>query len=192
MDREFSYLNLLEWLNEEWVNYVIRLNHSRVDIKYKNGEKVDMHIEKWEYKYWEWVYYWWKHKLNVWAYWWKLYYEPIYIITNMDPKEWTKTYYQRMKIEQWIRDLKQTIWIEKNMNKTQERAEKLLVIWLIAAAIGVLIWEQLRLGFSNRTQKLYSGLFIFAKFSYNIPEKTINKALLQVLNIISSVFKPPA
>ena len=46
--------------------------------------------------------------------------EPLWIITDLDPKEALSIYRKRMAIEESFRDLKSLLGLERLMNKTQE------------------------------------------------------------------------
>lgn len=83
-------------------------------------------------------------RVNVAGHWKDGFKEPLYVVTNLEPREGMEIYKERMKIDQSFRDLKNLLAIDKNMSKTKDRMEKLMGIGLLAYAIGLWVGEELR------------------------------------------------
>lgn len=188
LDREFSYLELLENLVVEGIHFVIRL---KVGPKFcdKEGKAVALSIMKGETRILNKVFYMGKVFVNVIGVWQKGFSEPIWIMTNLDAKEGLAIYNQRMKIEETFRDLKNLLNFHKLMNKRRTLMEKMVAMILIAYAIVLVVGEALRAQLfpeGSCKYKLYSGSFVFLKLKPD-PAPPI---LSQVLLIFSQLILP--
>jgi Transposase DDE domain len=185
LDREFSYLELLENLVVEGINFVIRL---KVGPKFcdREGKAVALSIQKGETRPINKVFYMGKVFVNVIGVWQKGFPEPIWIMTNLDAKQGLAIYDQRMKIEETFRDLKNLLNFHKLMNKRRTLMEKMVAMILIAYAIVLVVGESLRAQLfpeGSGKYKLYSGAFVFLKLKPD-PGPPI---LSQVLSIFSQL-----
>jgi hypothetical protein len=146
LDREFSYLELMLNLVEEWVNFVIRLNLRANPPKFfdQDGQPVALTISPGETVIHNQVWYLGKVCVNVIGTWKKGFSEPMWVMTNLDAKEGRRIYFARMKIEETFRDLKSLLGMTKLMNKQQVYMEKMLAILLLTFTIGLLVGEGIR------------------------------------------------
>lgn len=216
LDREFSYLELLEHLLAARVNFVIRLHRGshpptftdaegrQVPLVVGLGEKV-IHRQL-RYKG--------QVLVNVIGLWRKGQREPLWVMSNLDPEAAWAIYAARMKIEETFRDLKNLLALDKLMNKTQQHMEQMVALVLIAYTIGLLLGEALRdelfgppedesgqpgtgqlLASSPKVRKrrkwqLYSGLFILLKQKVTLSAKTWRRLLHQVLDAFALLILP--
>jgi hypothetical protein len=148
-DREFSYLEFLKSLLESNVKFVIRLKmgsnppHFYYDRDQKNRLYLRIAPLNKPQIYRQ-VYYMGQVKVNVVGVWQYGFKEPVWLITSLEPEEGLRLYFKRMKIEISFRDLKGLLHIDKVMNKSQDRLEKILALVMIAYAISLLIGEAIR------------------------------------------------
>ncbi len=183
LDREFSYLELLENLVAARINFVIRLNlgsHPPLFFD-ENKQRVELQIDPCETKVYRNLVYKGKARVNVIGYWQQGYAEPMWVMTNLRAEVGGQIYFARMKIDETFRDLKNLLHLEKVMNKQQA------IAWaLLAFTLGFMVGEELRDVLygpapdaltTRPTQpqrqpvpqqpgkkwKLYSGLFILLK-----------------------------
>ncbi len=146
LDREFSYLELLLHLQEEQINFVIRLNLGSHPPKFwdSEGKEVTLMIVPQETVIRKQVWYLGKVCVNLIGVWHKGFNEPMWIMTNLEALEGQRIYFARMKIDETNRDLKSLLGMNKLMNKQQISMEKMLALLLLVFAIGFLIGEHLR------------------------------------------------
>jgi hypothetical protein len=178
LDREFSYLELLENLVAEGVNFVIRLN---VGPKFYDGEgkPVILSITPGETRILNKVFYKGKVFVNVIGVWQKGFSNPMWVMTNLKAEEGLAIYLQRMKIEEVFRDLKSLLNFHKLMNKRRILMEKMVALLLIAYAIALVLGETMRASFfpaNSSKNKLYSGLFIFIKLKLDLSPPLLSQA----------------
>jgi hypothetical protein len=178
LDREFSYLELLENLVTEGVHFVIRL---KVGPKFcdREGKEVTLNIQKGETRSINKVFYKGKVFVNVIGRWKEGFSEPMWIMTNLKAEEGLELYLQRMKIEQAFRDLKSLLNFDKLMNKRRSWMEKIVALVLIAYTLALFLGEVLRSQlFSEGTRKyrLYSGPFVFLKLKPNLSPTVLSEA----------------
>jgi hypothetical protein len=171
LDREFSYLELLENLVVEGVNFVIRL---KVGAKFYDGEgkEVALSIQKGETRAINKVFYKGKVFVNVIGRWKEGFSEPMWIMTNLKAEEGLEIYLQRMKIEETFRDLKSLLHFDKLMNKRRSWMEKMVALMLIAYTLALILGEVLRSHLfpaDTHKHRLYSGPFIFLKLKNDFP-----------------------
>ena len=146
LDREFSYLELLLNLIEEQVSFVIRLNlGSHPPTFYdQEGQTVALIISPGETVTLNQVWYKGKARVNLVGQWKKGLTQPLWIMTNLDTQQGMRIYFERMKIEQSFKDLKDLLGMTKLMNQKQEYMEKMIALLLIVFSIGLLVGENLR------------------------------------------------
>ena len=146
LDREFSYLELLERLVEEQVNFVIRLKLGSHPPKFydRDGQEVALTISPGETLIHNQVWYKGQVRVNLIGTWGKGFAGPLWIITSLEAEEGLRIYHARMKIEETNRDLKSLLGVTRLMNKKQALMEKMLALLLLVYAVGVLLGEKLR------------------------------------------------
>ena len=165
LDREFSYLELLENLVTEEVNFVIRLN-TRASIFDQAGQPVALNVAKGETRILNKVFYKGKVFVNLVGIWHNGFSEPLWIMSNLDAQRALAIYLQRMKIEEAFRDMKRFFGLTKLMNKHRDQMEKMLALLLIAYTICLWLGETLRSSVfpvNSRKYSLYSGIFVLLK-----------------------------
>lgn len=165
LDREFSYLGLMENLVIEKINFVIRLKEGAKFID-QEGNLVAMSIKKGETRILNKVFYMGKVFVNLIGVWKEGFSKPLWVMTNLDAKQGLEVYAQRMKIEESFRDMKSLLGLEKLMTKRRDHMEKMVALLLIAYAIGLWLGETLRSTLfpkDTRKHKMYSGLFVLLK-----------------------------
>jgi hypothetical protein len=198
LDREFSYLGLLEKLENEQVNFVIRLNMSGQSPIFTNpeGERVEPVVWPGQEAVYRQLYYRGRVAVNMIGIWRQGFERPLWIMTNLDPEVGSQIYRARMKIDQSFRDLKSLLGLGKIMNKSQQNMEKIVALLLIAYAIGLLVGESLRDKIyrapasapsnskqpSGKRWKLYSGLFVLIKQKICLPEPVLEQFVTTVLH----------
>jgi hypothetical protein len=175
LDREFSYLELLENLVSEGVNFVIRL---KVGPKFcdRAGNLVELSVPVGKTRIINKVLYKGEVLVNVIGVWKKGFSNPLWIMTNMDALTGKVYYFERMKIEEAFRDLKSLLNFQKLMNKRRTQMEKMVAFLLIAYAIALIVGETLRTRLfpqECRKHKLYSGPFIFLKLNPDLSPPTL-------------------
>jgi hypothetical protein len=178
LDREFSYLELLENLVTEGVNFVIRL---KVGPKFCDGEgkEVTLSIQKGETRLINKVFYKGKVFVNVIGRWKEGFSEPMWIMTNMKGEDGLELYLQRMKIEEAFRDLKSLLNFDKLMNKRRAWMEKMVALVLIAYTLALILGELLRCHLfpeGTRKYRLYSGPFVFLKLMPALSSPVLSQA----------------
>ena len=170
LDREFSYLSLMENLVIEKIDFVIRLKEG-AKFTDREGNLVTMSIRKGETRILNKIFYMGKVFVNVIGVWKEGFSKPLWVMTNLDAKQGLDVYAQRMKIEESFRDMKSLLGLEKLMNKRRDHMEKMVALLLIAYAIGLWLGETLRSTLfpeGTRKHKLYSGLFVLLKLKLSI------------------------
>lgn len=205
LDREFSYLGLLEKLRHEQVNFVIRLNMSTRSPTFTNaaGERVKPVVLPGQKTVYRQLYYRCEVAVNVIGVWRKGFKRPLWIMTNREPEWGLQIYYARMKIEESFKDLKSLLNLDKIMNKSQENMEKMAALLLIAYAIGLFVGEALRDEMytasdsspdasqqpSGKRWKLYSGLFVLLKQKICLSQTTLTQLITTVLRTFSRLVR---
>lgn len=195
LDREFSYQRLFENMAEEALSFVIRLNTgNRPTITDEEGKKVTLSICPGERVFLRGVYD--KGKVNprtwpgtglAWR-WDRGLRQPLWVISDLDPEEAMAICQARMKIEQSFRDLKSLLGLDKIMNKSRQRMEKMAAMMLLAYSIALLIGEESRDRVHNgRTWKIYSGLFILLKQRVQLARGTIANIINQAYSFFRGI-----
>jgi hypothetical protein len=198
LDREFSYLELLQILVLEAIHFVIRLKVGAQPVKFvdKDGQPLKLVIQSGQKIIYRNVWYMGKVRVNLIGVWQPGLSEPWWIMTDLEPEKGLEIYQQRMKIDESFRDCKSLLNLTQAMNKRRENLEKMIALALLAYAIGLLLGEavrdvtyraidpdNIRLETLNsypkteppRKWKLYSGLFVLLKQRPRLPEKVIHQ-----------------
>ena len=193
LDREFSYLELMENLVFEKINFVICLKEGP-KFTDQQGKLVAMSVSKGETRVLNKVFYMGKIFVNVIGVWKEGFSKPLWVMTNLEAKQGLAIYLQRMKIEECFRDMKNLLGLEKLMNKRRDQMEKMVALLLIAYAIALWLGEMLRSVLfpeGTRKHKLYSGLFVLLKLKLTMPGQDFlpisSRALSSFANLICSV-----
>ncbi len=216
LDREFSYLELLEYLVQANVNFVIRLNMgSHAPTFYDAaGRKVVLTVGLGGEVAYHQLRYMGQVPVNVVGVWRKGRAEPLWVMSNLAPKRALTIYCARMKIEEAFRDLKSLLNLDKLMNKSQQHMEQMAALVMLAFTIGFLTGEAIRdelyggpvatstqdagpssaraMAHSNARRKwqLYSGLFIVLKRKIMLPRKRLRELLNQVAAAFADLIQP--
>ena len=177
LDREFSYLELLQALIVEEVNFVIRLKLGAHFFD-AEGQPVALTVKKGETRILNKVFYMGKVFVNLIGRWKEGFNAPIWIMTNLPAEQGLDFYLQRMKIEQTFRDLKSLLGMDKLMCQKRDWMEQMVSLVLIAYAVGLILGETLRSHVfpeTNPKRKLYSGLFVLLKLKLSLPYPEFRK-----------------
>jgi hypothetical protein len=217
LDREFSYLQLLENLSAERVHFVIRLNLGSHPPHLTNAEhrSTTLQIDPGETEIYRQLYYKDRVAVNVIGVWKKGLSEPLWVMTDLKAESGLQIYFQRMKIEESFRDLKNLLCVNKLMNKKAGQMEKMIALVMLAYSIGVLTGEgvrdsvfaepikgktevspseripdqpQLR---ASRKWKLYSGLFILLKQKLDLPLQRRRKIFREIMPVFTGLVQHP-
>lgn len=178
LDREFSYLELLENLVAEGVNFVIRLK-TGPNFCDQEGKLVPLSVSKGETRILNKIFYKGKVFVNVIGRWKKGFSEPVWIMTNLDAQTALAIYEQRMKIEETFRDLKSLLNLHKLMNKHRTLMEKMVALVLLAYAIVLIVGQTLRERLfpeGSRKYLLFSGPFVLLKLRPDISPPILAQA----------------
>lgn len=216
-DREFSYLELLEKLITERVHFVIRLNlgsHPPQLIN-ANHQAITLKIAPGDTEMYRGLFYKGRVPINVIGVWKPGLSEPLWVMTDLQPEVGLRIYFQRMKIDESFRDLKNLLHLDKVMNKKPEYLEKMIALVMLAYSIGVLTGEELRdvifgepipaerqVPMTERipgkpqlrqTQKwkLYSGLFVLLKQKVDVALKDRRQIFRAVLSVFTGLTQHP-
>jgi len=192
LDREFSYLELMENLVFEELNFVIRL---KVGPKFtdQEGKLVALTVAKGETRIINKVFYMGKVFVNLIGVWKEGLTQPMWIMTNLNAEDGLLIYLQRMKIEESFRDLKNLLGMDKLMLKHRDHMEKMVALLLIAYTISLWLGEALRETIfpkDSRKQKLYSGLFLFLKLKIDLSPPDVLRAISTALSSFNSCLIP--
>ena len=139
----------------------------------------------------------------------------LWVMTDLQPEAGLQIYFQRMKIDESFRDLKNLLGLDKVMNKKLEHMEKMIALMMLAYSIGVMTGEgvrdaifgepiqarakvplaeripdqpQLRQG---KKWKLYSGLFILLKQKVDLPLQNRRQIFRAILPMFTSLTQHP-
>jgi hypothetical protein len=195
LDREFSYLELLENLVTEQINFVIRLQLGAHPPTFYDGEGqiVIPAVARGETRILNKVFYKGRVFVNLIGVWHSGFEDPLWVMTNLKAEDALAIYLQRMKIEQTFRDLKTLLRFDKLMNKCQDQLEKMVALVLIAYTFGVLLGEAIRdrvfkpdpapqpppldahapFHRPGYKYKRFSGLFILVRFKLSLSQSQI-------------------
>jgi hypothetical protein len=172
LDREFSYLELLDALIEEQIHFVIRLKKTPSGPKFtdEHGQEVKLNVGMGQQVIYRDVYYMGEARVNVIGIWRRGLSRPLWVMTDLEPEEGLRIYLKRMKIEESFKDVKDLLGIGKIMNKRQEYMEQMVALVLLAYSIVLMIGEAIRdklygpapteVQKAGKSWRLYSGPFI--------------------------------
>jgi hypothetical protein len=192
LDREFSYLELMQALVTEDVNFVIRL---KVGAHFfdQEGKRVSLNVKKGETRILNKVFYMGKVFVNVIGWWQEGLHQPIWIMTNLLAEQGLSFYLQRMKIEEAFKDLKSLLGMDKLMCQQRHWMEQMVCLALMAYAIGLVLGETLRSHLfpeTTRKRKLYSGLFVLLKLKLALNCLDFKQIHILALQSFSSILIP--
>lgn len=213
LDRDFSYLELLENLRTEHVHFVIRLNLRSHPPHFTNAKhrSVALEIAPGETEIYRQLYYKDRALVNVIGVWKLGLSEPLWVMTDLKAEAGLQIYFQRMKIDESFRDLKNHLRLDKVMNKKPEQMEKMIALVMLAFSIGVFAGEGVRDAvfgersrgmrkglpperipgqphlFQTKQWKLYSGLFILLKQKLDLPLKRRRKIFRTILPVFTGL-----
>ena len=192
LDREFSYLELMQALVMEQVNFVIRL---KVGAHFfdQDGKRVALRVKKGETRILNKVFYMGKVFVNVIGQWKEGLNEPIWVMTNLSAEQGLDFYQQRMKIDESFKDLKSLLGMDKVMCQKRHWMEQMICLALIAYVIGLVLGETLRSQvFSeiSRKHKLYSGLFVLLKLKLSLASQEFKLIVSLALQTFRSFALP--
>ena len=216
-DREFSYLELLENFRAERIHFVIRLKLGShpPELTTAKNQSIVLTIAPEQTEIYRQLYYKGRVPLNVIGVWEKGFSEPLWVMTDLKPETALTIYFQRMKIDESFRDLKNLLHLDTLMNKKPEQMEKMIALVMLAYSIGVLTGEgvrdavygeriedptqvlpteriphqpQLR---QSKKWKQYSGLFILLKQKLELSLKRRRKIYRQVLPVFTRLTQHP-
>ncbi len=216
-DREFSYLELLEQLGAERVHFVIRLNLGSHPPQLTNAanRSIALTIAPGETEIYRGLRYKNRVPINVIGVWKPGLSEPLWVMTDLQPEAGLQIYFQRMKIDESFRDLKNLLHLDKLMNKKSEYMEKTIALMMLAYSIGVLTGEGVRDAIfgepiqarakvpiteripdqpqlrQSKKWKLYSGLFILLKQKVDLSLKNRRQIFRAILPVFTGLIQHP-
>jgi hypothetical protein len=215
LDRDFSYLELLEYCVAAGLNFVIRLNLRSQPPKFytAEGREVVLAVGLGQQEVYHQVRYKGKVPVNLIGVWRKGMPEPLWVMSNLAPQEALRIYHARMKIDESFRDLKNLLGLDKLMNKSQQHMEQMAALTMLAYAVGLLVGETLRdelypppspeapptsLPPTTNTPtarrckwQMYSGLFILLKQKLSLPADRWRQLIDQALQAFAALVCPP-
>jgi hypothetical protein len=197
LDREFSYLELLENLVVEQVHFVIRLKVGlpQVTLIDGQGQPIKLRAQPGKQVIYRQLLYKGLVKVNVIGVWQEGFQTPLWVMSDLEPERALEIYFKRMKIEESFRDCKSLLGVEQVMNKQQSKMEQMIALTLLAYVVALFFGEALRdVTFGSVSPKdishaqlllppqklperskwrLYSGLFVLLKMQPRLPPKTL-------------------
>lgn len=216
LDRDFSYLELLQYCVEAGINFVIRLNLRSKPPKFYNaaGHEVVLAVGLGEQEIHHQVLYKGKVRVNLIGVWRRGMPDPLWVMSNLQPEQALHIYHARMKIDESFRDLKDLLGLDKLMNKSQKHMEQMAALTMIAYAVGLLVGETLRDALyppppppeaqpasppapTDRSARrrckwqMYSGLFILLKQKLALSVDRLRQLVDQALQAFALLVCPP-
>jgi Transposase DDE domain len=217
LDRDFSYLELLQYCVHAGINFVIRLNMRSQPPKFytAEGRQVTLMLGLGQQEIYHQLRYRNQVTVNVIGVWRYGTHEPLWVMSNLEPQRALQIYFGRMKIDESFRDLKDLLGLDHLMNKTQHNMQQMAALTLIAYAVGLLVGECLRDELygppptsdataplapsspepkppaSRHKWRLYSGLFILLKHKLSLSRKRLRQLVDQVLLTFAALVCPP-
>lgn len=196
LDREFSYLELLRDLVAERVHFVIRLQvgSQLPRIVHRHGWRLDLSLSPGQEVIYHHVLYKGQVVVNLIGVWRRGFAGPLWVMSDLDPRQALHIYQQRMKIEESFKDLKSLLGITRLMNKQRLYLEQMIALVLMAYAIGLWIGEALRDRlYGDRRDKwsLYSGLFLLLKQKVPWSSPAMRALLARTLHTFQYLVGPP-
>jgi len=195
LDREFSYLELLLDLVAEGMHFVIRLQVDRHPPHFvdRHGRQVDLSPSPSEEVIHRQVLHKGEVAVNLMGVWHRGFSGPLWVMTDLDPRQALHIYRQRMKIEEGFKDLKSLLGITRLMNKQQAYLEQMIALVLMAYAIGLWLGEALRDRlYRDRPDKwpLYSGPFVLLKHKVPWSSPPMRSLLTETLRTFQQLVCP--
>ncbi len=211
LDRDFSYLELLQYCVQAQVNFVIRLNlRSHPPKLYTaEGREVVLMLGIGQQEIYHQVRYRNHVPVNIIGIWRKGMREPLWVMSNLAPERALEIYLGRMKIEEAFRDLKSLLGLDRLMNKTQHNMEQLAALTMIAYAVGLLVGEAVRdelygpastnaapsadppaLTPAQRKWQRYSGLFILCRHKLRLSARRLRQLVDATLRTFAALVQP--
>lgn len=199
LDREFSYLELLQNLVVEQIHFVIRLKVGLPQVRLldQEGQPIKLVAKSGKQVIYREVFYQGLVKVNLIGVWRAGFQTPLWVMTDLEPEKALEIYLKRMKIEESFRDCKDLLGIEQVMNKQQANLEQMIALTLLAYVVGLFFGEALRdvsygkvqpeeVNYQNlftvpekkdqKTKwKLYSGLFVLLKQQPRVSRKILRQ-----------------
>lgn len=193
LDREFSYLELLQALVVERIHFVIRLKVGlpQVGLTDAQGQVLKLVPQPGRTVVYSQVRYKGQIPVNLVGVWREGFKRPLWVMTDLDPQRGLEIYLKRMKIEECFRDCKNLLGLDRVMNKRQALMEQMVALALLAYVIGLFCGEALRdVSYAHRNPQeitwetllqvpdnsqrspkwaQYSGLFVLLKQQLRIP-----------------------
>ena len=217
LDREFSYLELLEALVTEHIHFVIRLQIGahQPHLIDERGQSVVLRLMPGETVLHRQLRYKGRVRVNVIGVWHPGFSEPLWVMTDLRAEQGLHLYFQRMKIEESFRDLKNLLRLHKLMNKRQGQMEQMVALVLLAFSLGLLMGESLRDALyaepvepgtavplearvpgqpgwrQGRKWKLYSGLFVLLKQKIDLSLEQLRTVFRTVLRTFRQLVHHP-
>ena len=212
LDREFSYLGLLQALRAEQVAFVIRLHLSGSHpprFTMVNGDPISLRIAPGQTEIYSQVYYKGEVPVNIIGVWEKGFSKPLWVMTSLPPEAGLAIYRQRAKIELSFRDLKSLLGMHKVMNRHAHWMEQSLALLMLAFAIGLVTGELLRDqlfggGLPQHPQtnpatpdaatckwRRYSGLFVLLKLKPPLTASQAHALASAILTLFTNLLFPP-
>jgi Transposase DDE domain len=197
LDREFSYLELLQNLVLERIHFVIHLKIGlpQVSLLNNQGQPVKLIAKPNQTVIYPQLWYKGLVQVNVIGLWREGFQSPLWVMTDLEAEKGLQIYLQRMKIEQSFRDCKNLLGLEQAMNKQQAQLEQMIALTLLAYIVGLFLGEALRdvtygsvapaeLTYQDLLDtpqnkpisskwKHYSGLFVLLKQQLRIPPELL-------------------
>jgi hypothetical protein len=206
LDREFSYLELLQYLAAAQVNFVIRLNlGNRPSFYDAAGQPVTPVVDHGgEVTYRE-LRYLGRVVVHVVGVWRPGHAQPLWIMTNLPPQDALRIYTARMRIEEVFRDLKSLLHLDQLMNRSQRYMEQMVALVLLAFSLGLIHGEQARDALydasapndphtsptaAQRKWRHYSGLFVLLKLAHALAPARWRKLHSQSLLLFRQIVQP--
>jgi hypothetical protein len=213
LDREFSYLELLQGLELEQIRFVIRLNlgdqRKQPHLSDADGQPIKLFIQPGQTVIHRKVFYLGVVQVSLVGFWRKGLSTSMWIMTNLEPERALQIYQARMKTEETFRDCKDLLHLPKVMNKQQQNLEKMIALTLIAYVVALLVGEAIRdvtygkvepanlhnsllasgpnPASSQRKWLLYSGPFVLLKQKPKVPDDILASILLAVIPIFAAL-----
>lgn len=216
LDRDFSYLELLQYCVEAGINFVIRLNLRSKPPKFytAEGQEVILAVGLGQKESYHQLLYKGKVRVNVIGVWRRGMPDPLWVMSNLPPEQALHIYHARMKIDESFRDLKNLLGLDRLMNKSQKHMEQMASLTMLAYAVGLLVGETLRDALyppppppdaqpasppastdkstARRCKwQMYSGLFVLLKQKLSLPADRLRQLIDQVLQAFATLVCPP-
>lgn len=212
LDREFSYLGLLQALAAEAVQFVIRLQLAGphpTHFTTSEGTPITLEVQPGHTEIYSQVYYKGQVAVNVIGVWEQGFHKPLWVMTSLAPEVGLAIYRQRMKIELTFRDLKSLLGLDKLMCRNTHPMEQTLALMMLVFAVGLVTGELLRDLFlggglsdtpqpnapppdaPSRKWHCYSGLFLLLKTKLTLTPSQKRALFAATLTVINSLLFPP-